>query len=68
MKFKQQVLIETLKIWVLKLTGLHVIFFHAGSQQQLLQKENSVYAWKGMKEEFNWCIEQTIFLEKDKSL
>ena len=28
-----------------------------------------VYAWKGMnEEEFNWCIEQTIFLVKIKSL
>ena len=25
----------------------------------------SVYAWKGMnEEEFNWCIEQTLFFEK----
>ena len=29
----------------------------------------SVYAWKGMsEEEFNWCIEQTIFLELKKPL
>ena len=27
----------------------------------------SVYAWKGMnEEEFNWCIEQTLFFGKDK--
>ena len=27
-----------------------------------------VYAWKGMNEdEFNWCIEQTIFLEKKEN-
>ena len=29
----------------------------------------SVYAWKGMnEEEFNWCIEQTLFLAKIKNL
>ena len=28
----------------------------------------SVYAWKGMnEEEFDWCIEQTLFLEKIKT-
>ena len=27
-----------------------------------------VYAWKGMnEEEFNWCIEQTLFFEKKEN-
>ena len=37
--------------------------------QQLLQHAGiAVYAWKGMnEEEFNWCIEQTLFFGEDKN-
>ena len=26
-----------------------------------------VYAWKGMEQEFNWCIEQTLFFGEEKT-
>ena len=33
----------------------------------IASKEIPVYAWKGMKqEEFNWCIEQTLFFEEKR--
>ena len=33
----------------------------------IAKKEIPVYAWKGMNEdEFNWCIEQTLFFGKDR--
>ena len=34
----------------------------------IASKGISVYAWKGMnQEEFDWCIKQTLFLEKKKN-
>ena len=35
--------------------------------QQLLLPVFQVYAWKGMnEEEFDWCIEQTLFFGEDR--
>jgi adenosylhomocysteinase len=34
---------------------------------QLGRCRNSSYAWKGLKVDFDWCIEQTLFLVKTES-
>jgi adenosylhomocysteinase len=54
---------------VLKLPGHHAIFSQLKIMLLLLLllQEFQVYAWKGMNaEEFDWCIEQTLFFGEDR--
>ena len=68
MTIQTAVLIETLVELGAQVTGVLVIFFQLKiMQQQLLPAGIPVYAWKGMnEEEFNWCIEQTLFFGEEQ--
>ena len=47
---------------MLKLHGVHVIYLTDHAAAAITAAGISAYAWKGMtEEEFNWCIEQTLF-------
>jgi adenosylhomocysteinase len=57
--------------WVLKCSGHPVISIQLRIMllQPLLKAGIPVYAWKGYdEEEYDWCIEQTLFFEDGKPL
>ena len=59
----QVALIETLVELGADVTWSSCNIFLQDHAQQQLHHRYSCYAWKGMnEEEFNWCIEQTLFL------
>ena len=70
MTIQTAVLIETLVDLGAEVTWSSCNIFstqdHAAAA--IAAKGIAVYAWKGMtEEEFNWCIEQTLFFGEDKS-
>ena len=69
MTIQTAVLIETLVELGAEVTWSSCnIFSTQDHAAAVAAKGISVYAWKGMsEEEFNWCIEQTIFLELKKA-
>lgn len=69
MTIQTAVLIETLKELGAEVTWSSCNIFstqdHAAAA--VATAGTSVYAWKGMnEEEFNWCIEQTLFFREDR--
>lgn len=69
MTIQTAVLIETLQALGAEVSWSSCNIFstqdHAAAA--IAAKGTSVYAWKGMNEdEFNWCIEQTLFFGEDK--
>ena len=69
MTIQTAVLIETLVELGAEVTWSSCNIFstqdHAAAA--MAEKGVSVYAWKGMnEEEFNWCIEQTLFFGEDR--
>ena len=66
MTIQTAVLMETLVELGAEVSGLLAIFFQLKIMQLPSLKLESVFAWKGMnEEEFDWCIEQTIYAFKD---
>ena len=69
MTIQTAVLIETLKALGAEVTWSSCNIFSTQDQAAaaIAAAGIPVYAWKGMsKEEFDWCIEQTLFFGKDK--
>ncbi len=69
MTIQTAVLIETLKALGAEVTWSSCNIFSTQDQAAAAIAEAGipVYAWKGMnEEEFNWCIEQTLFFGKDR--
>ena len=69
MTIQTAVLIETLKALGAEVTWSSCNIFSTQDQAAAAIAEAGipVYAWKGMnEEEFNWCIEQTLFFGEDR--
>ena len=69
MTIQTAVLIETLQALGAEVTWSSCNIFSTQDQAAaaIAATGTSVYAWKGMnEEEFDWCIEQTLFFGKDK--
>ncbi len=69
MTIQTAVLIETLKDLGAEVTwsSCNIISTQDHAAAAIAAAGIPVYAWKGMnEEEFNWCIEQTIFFGKDR--
>ena len=69
MTIQTAVLIETLKALGAEVTWSSCNIFSTQDQAAaaIAAAGTSVYAWKGMnEEEFDWCIEQTLFFGEDK--
>ena len=69
MTIQTAVLIETLQALGAEVTWSSCNIFSTQDQAAaaIAAKGTSVYAWKGMnEEEFDWCIEQTLFFGEDK--
>lgn len=69
MTIQTAVLIETLKALGAEVTWSSCNIFSTQDQAAaaIAATGVSVYAWKGMnEEEFNWCIEQTLFFGEDR--
>ena len=69
MTIQTAVLIETLKALGAQVTWSSCNIFSTQDQAAAAIAEAGfpVYAWKGMnEEEFNWCIEQTLFFGEDR--
>jgi adenosylhomocysteinase len=67
MTIQTAVLIETLIALELKLLGSCNIF-STQDQAAIAAAGIQVYAWKGLNEEdFDWCIEQTLFFGEDRN-
>ncbi|WP_027127418.1 adenosylhomocysteinase [Gelidibacter mesophilus] len=69
MTIQTAVLIETLKALGAEVTWSSCNIFSTQDQAAAAMADAGipVYAWKGMnEEEFNWCIEQTLFFGEDR--
>ncbi len=69
MTIQTAVLIETLKALGAEVTWSSCNIFSTQDQAAAAMAKSGVpvYAWKGMnEEEFNWCIEQTLFFGEDR--
>jgi len=69
MTIQTAVLIETLQALGAEVTWSSCNIFSTQDQAAaaIASKGTPVYAWKGMnEEEFDWCIEQTLFFGEDK--
>ena len=69
MTIQTAVLIETLQVLGAEVTWSSCNIFSTQDQAAaaIAATGTSVYAWKGMnEEEFDWCIEQTLFFGEDK--
>ncbi len=69
MTIQTAVLIETLQELGAEVTWSSCNIFSTQDQAAaaIAAKGTAVYAWKGMsEEEFNWCIEQTLFFGEDR--
>ena len=69
MTIQTAVLIETLQALGAEVTWSSCNIFSTQDQAAaaIAAAGTSVYAWKGMnEEEFNWCIEQTLFFSEDR--
>jgi len=69
MTIQTAVLIETLQALGAEVTWSSCNIFSTQDQAAaaIAAAGTSVYAWKGMnEEEFNWCIEQTLFFGEDR--
>ena len=65
MTIQTAVLIETLFEFGAEVTGLLAIFFTQDHAAAATTKLEYPFTWKGMNdEEFDWCIEQTLFAFK----
>ncbi len=66
MTIQTAVLIETLKELGAEVTWSSCNIFSTQDHAAAAIADTGVYAWKGMtEEEFNWCIEQTLFAFED---
>ena len=69
MTIQTAILIETLQALGAEVTWSSCNIFSTQDQAAaaIAETGTSVYAWKGMnEEEFDWCIEQTLFFGEDK--
>ena len=69
MTIQTAVLIETLQVLGAEVTWSSCNIFSTQDQAAaaIAATGTPVYAWKGMnEEEFDWCIEQTLFFGEDK--